>query len=600
MQGSMPPLAPASPTTTGCRSAGPTAGGNAVRPSRASRWRALALVLVHALIAVHLVHWAARGSTLSPLEPSEAMEFFKHGLVNAGLVFFGLTLLSTLVLGRWFCGWACHLVALQDLSLALLRRLGLRPRPLRSRLLAWVPLVAALYMFLWPLVYRLAAGYGLPEPHVALTREDFWSTFPPWPVALVTFVVCGGVAVWFLGAKGFCTYGCPYGALFGAVDRLAPGRIRVTDACEGCAHCTAVCTSNVLVHQEVREHGMVVDPGCMKCLDCVSVCPKGALYFGFGAPALSRSTRAAGKSKGGLSWGEEGLLGLAFVAVFLAWRGAYGVVPFLLALALAAIGALLALTTFRMTRRPTVSLGKRVLVRESRRTPAGHTFLAGMAVLGGATLHSAAVQFEAGRARSAFDAVEESYARALNVPGADADEETSASARRGAAAADFVERWGWLPTPGNAAWQARFALVLGEEEAFARRTAEALERQPSAGGHYDLARFLEVRGRPEEALGHYRQSLRLAPSPGLYNRIARWLFDRGDGAEGLALFEEAAGRYPENPDLAFNLGFAQVSLGHLEEAASSFRRVLALDPDRQDAREILADLSLAFPEAPQR
>ena len=28
--------------------------------------------------------------------------------------------------------------------------------------------------------------------------------------------------------------------------------------------------------------GMVVDPGCMKCMDCVSVCPNDALYFGFG------------------------------------------------------------------------------------------------------------------------------------------------------------------------------------------------------------------------------------------------------------------------------------------------------------------------------
>jgi tetratricopeptide (TPR) repeat protein len=42
----------------------------------------------------------------------------------------------------------------------------------------------------------------------------------------------------------------------------------------------------VKVHQEVRDHGMVVDPGCMKCLDCISVCPNDALYFGFGAPAI--------------------------------------------------------------------------------------------------------------------------------------------------------------------------------------------------------------------------------------------------------------------------------------------------------------------------
>src|SRR5207244_13139649 len=113
----------------------------------------------------------------------------------------------------------------------------------------------------------------------------FLATFPGPLFALLTFVACGFAAVYFLGAKGFCTYGCPYGAMFGGLDRFSPGRIVVSDACEQCGHCTATCTSNVLVHDEVRRFGMVVDPGCMKCLDCVSVCPKGALSFSFARPS---------------------------------------------------------------------------------------------------------------------------------------------------------------------------------------------------------------------------------------------------------------------------------------------------------------------------
>jgi tetratricopeptide (TPR) repeat protein/ferredoxin len=548
------------------------------------------LILVHALVAVHVVHWAARGTTLSPLEPSEAMEYVKHGLVNAGLVFFGLTLLSTLILGRWFCGWACHLVALQDLSLALLKKVGLRPRPLRSRLLAWVPLAAAVYMFLWPLTYRLWTGLGWPRAHVALTREDFWGTFPPWPVALATFVVCGGVVIWFLGAKGFCTYACPYGALYGALDRLSPGRIRVTDACEGCAHCTAVCTSNVLVHQEVREHGMVVDPGCMKCLDCVSVCPKGALYFGLGVPALGRSARAAGKHRGGLTWREEGLLALAFALVFLAWRGVYGVVPFLLALALAAIGAFLALQTLRLARRPGVSLGQIVLKRDGHPTVAGRWFVVLVIAVALSTGHSGMVQWQTARAREAFGDVEESYARALGVPAARADDPALERARKGADAARFLQRWGWLATPGNLAWQARFALVLGREDDFEQLARRALSEAPSAVGHLDLARFLEARGRPQEALDQYRDSLRLAPSPDLYDRVAQRLWGMGDGPGAVALFAEGVARHPENADLLYNLGVAQATLGRYEEAAATFRRVLELDPDRPGGHEILADL----------
>ena len=68
-------------------------------------------------------------------------------------------------------------------------------------------------------------------------------------------------------------------------------RIRVTDACAGCGHCTAVCTSNVRVHEEVRDYGMVVDSGCMKCLDCVSVCPNDALYYGAGRCRCRQAAR---------------------------------------------------------------------------------------------------------------------------------------------------------------------------------------------------------------------------------------------------------------------------------------------------------------------
>ncbi|NOT30565.1 MAG: 4Fe-4S binding protein, partial [Planctomycetes bacterium] len=365
----------------------------ALRPSKNGRWRALALILVHVLVALHVAHWMATGSTLSPLEPSEAMEFSKHDLVNAGFVFFGLTILSTLVLGRWFCGWACHLVALQDLCLWLLKRVGIRPRPLRSRLLALVPALAALYMFAYPLLYRLKQGVELGPVKVALTKTDFWATFPPWPVALATFAVCGFVSVYFLGAKGFCTYACPYGALFGLADRFAPGRIRVTDACEGCGHCTATCTSNVIVHEEVAKFGMVVDQGCMKCLDCVSVCPKGALYFGFGKPAGRLAKQSGQKAKPGVGWGEELLLAALFLASFLIYRGLYGVIPFLLALGLSGVLAFLFTTLVRVLRRPSMSFLGRALRRESRLTGAGRAFTTSLAAVALLSVHSALIQF---------------------------------------------------------------------------------------------------------------------------------------------------------------------------------------------------------------
>src|SRR5206468_2843618 len=140
-----------------------------------------------------------------------------------------------------------------------------------------------------------------------------WKTFPPVAIAALTFVSCGFVIVYLLGNKGFCTYACPYGGIFGPVDYLAPGKIRVTDDCNGCGHCTATCTSNVRVAEEVATFKMVVDPGCMKCMDCVNVCPNDALYFGFGKPSAVALKQAAKRPRRSFdfTWPEE--IGMAAI-----------------------------------------------------------------------------------------------------------------------------------------------------------------------------------------------------------------------------------------------------------------------------------------------
>ena len=185
-----------------------------LRPKRPSIWRTLALLAVHILMIVHVAQWLMHGVTLSPVEPSEGMELAKHGVVNTGLVFFVAAILVTALFGRFFCGWGCHLVALQDLSRWFLIKSGFTPRPLRSRLLGFVPLVAFVYMFLWPAAYKLAVGRPLGPLTSGFLTADFWATFPGLTIAVLTFVVCGFAVVFVLGAKGYCTYGCPYGAAF--------------------------------------------------------------------------------------------------------------------------------------------------------------------------------------------------------------------------------------------------------------------------------------------------------------------------------------------------------------------------------------------------
>ena len=185
--------------------------GSPIRPSRSGKWRALSLAAVHVLIVAHIIHWKLTGRTISPLEPSEGKDLALSGEINAGLIFFAAASLATFILGRWLCGWGCHLVAYQDLTNWVLKKLHLRPKAFRSRFMIFIPLLAAIYMFVWPAAYRLLMG--LPAPHVSaqVMRSDFWKTFPEYGIAILTVLVCGVAIIYFLGAKGFCTFACPSG-----------------------------------------------------------------------------------------------------------------------------------------------------------------------------------------------------------------------------------------------------------------------------------------------------------------------------------------------------------------------------------------------------
>jgi polyferredoxin/Flp pilus assembly protein TadD len=606
----------------------PAPKASALRASRSGKRRAWVLLGVHVLIGLHITHWLVAGHTVTPVEPSEAMAFTKANIVNAGALFFAAMIVLTAIFGRFFCGWGCHVVALQDLCRHWLEKAGIKPRPLRSRLLAWVPALAFFYMFLWPWVYRLWVGDSFRGLGFELTTSEFWATFPGWIIGTLTFLICGFAIVYFLGAKGFCTYGCPYGAIFGAVDKVAPMRIRVTDACQQCGHCTAVCTSNVQVAQEVKDWGMVVDSGCMKCLDCVSVCPTNALYYGSGPipwltkPRVEKPTvrRAA------LPWGEEILLAGAFVAAFLSFRGLYGYVPFLMSLGVAGIVAYFVLVAVRLARRTDVSVQGRVLKRTGELTRAGRGAVATGLLFTLFWAHSAAHRTLLYRADRAWGQIAARAPAILDVTAP--PPQLQGAAREAVVTAvgrlETVRRWGLFPTLGNASRLAQATWLAGDETAAVGHALRAAARDEDlvtmrqllgrkawqsgnlaqAVAEYELA----IAARPElaepyvnlgilyvqvenlsSALDAFERGLAHVPqSPKLlYNAgLARAL--KGDSAAAIPLFQQALSRAPGDLRIRENLAGVLASVGRFEESAALYREALAQAPEDASTRLLLA------------
>lgn len=590
-----------------------------VRPSRNAKWRWTVLITIQVLMIVHVVQWIVMGRTTTPIEPSEAMEAVKHGVINVGAIFFGAALLSTAIFGRWVCGWACHVVLLQDFCAWILKKMRIRPSPFRARILMFLPLALALYMFVWPLVYRFAiAPFTRPDLRwpgwsIQLTTDQFWSTFPGLWVAVPFLFVCGFATVYFLGAKGYCTYGCPYGGFFAPLDELAPMRIRVTDACEGCGHCTAVCTSNVRVHEEVRDYGMVIDPGCMKCMDCVSVCPKDALYLGFGKPASGVKPRVdperVAPRRWDLSWPEEiafGVVGLiVFFSVYGAYGGVYGVVPLLFASGITVCVTWLVWKAYRVVKDRNAQLHGWRLRRDGRVRPAGVAFLLGTSLVAALVLHTGVVNVAATIANFNDERVTIPAGIVFSEAPMELPPTMYASAERGARfyeVASFVGdggiglAWAWQPhLDRRRAWLLSTMHRWSEAETLLRRSIERYGDQEAT--HAGLARVLRAQHRPDEATAHVRGVLAARPDfLNLADETASVLESREDSEAAIAICRDvlAAEPYEKNPAslmIMRRLSLLLIMHGEgerLDEGIALTERTLEIAPNNAFAHYALA------------
>jgi NAD-dependent dihydropyrimidine dehydrogenase PreA subunit/tetratricopeptide (TPR) repeat protein len=545
------------------------------------------------------------GLTLSPVEPSETMYTFELGEVNAGAIMFLLAMASVLVFGRFFCGWACHVVALQDLCAHFMTKLGMRPKPIRTRLLFWWSTLLALYMFIWPTLRRealepIAAKFGIALPailgrsqafpgfHNALIVEDFWATFPEWYVAVPFLLFCGFGAVYVLGSKGFCTYACPYGGFFAPLDRFSIGRIVVSDACEQCGHCTAACTSNVRVHEEVRDYGMVMDPGCMKCLDCVSVCPNDALSFRFATPAAftKQRTTTPATSRFDLTLREESVVFVLGIALCTAFRGMFNQVPLLLA---AALGACLSVVWWKLYR---AFRGENVRLQSLRLRTHGRYSRAGvftLLVAIGATLlaawggHVRTLRYRA----DAIDATITAAQDQVFAPGYKPDPTQESRAGHALALWELSgpEHRGWAHRPATLVRMTWAACVMGD---FAKAHL-LMERAIALGEPGDdavmgLVRIARARGVSElEALD------RVLQSAGVVAVRAELEAARGENDRALELARQVFKEARRAPDASLaRAGSVMVRLGKANEAWRLLKDAAQKRPTAVEVRATLA------------
>jgi ferredoxin-type protein NapH len=187
------------------------------------------------------------------------------------------------LLGRFFCGWACPylpILAASNAARWLLSRLGVplldvRVPRVTSRVIAVGLLVlgSLLGTQLVPLIY----------PPAIVSREVFRAVFYG-SLGAGSLVVLGAFLFdTFVSRAGFCRSLCPGGAVFSVMSNLSPIRVvREKEKCTDCTVCDVVCNLGQLPMTDR------LDSGCERCGKCIASCPTKALSFRLSAPPLLR------------------------------------------------------------------------------------------------------------------------------------------------------------------------------------------------------------------------------------------------------------------------------------------------------------------------
>ncbi len=186
---------------------------------------------------------------------------------------------ATILLGRFFCGWACAFGSMEDFISMLSRRVfkhRFRIGEKTDRALKWLKyvvlvfLIAAVWTFgvdafqnanPWDAFGMLSAVGKMPNLGYVATNLA--------PALIILVLI---IAASFFVDRFFCRYLCPLGAVFTIISKLRVIGIRKPKAdCGKCRACAVGCPMGIALY----EKDTVRSGECINCFSCVSACPRG-------------------------------------------------------------------------------------------------------------------------------------------------------------------------------------------------------------------------------------------------------------------------------------------------------------------------------------
>jgi polyferredoxin len=225
--------------------------------------------------------------TMNFLSPYVIIDGAMNGIVNGSLVMFGLMFLSSLFLGRLWCGWACPGGGMQEMV-----------EPVNSRAvdgrkidwikwLIWIPWIS---LISWLAVraggYRAVDLLLHTQNGISVAGSAERPIFIAYIIYYVVISLFVGLAV-FVGRRAGCHTIC-WMAPFMMIGRWIRNRfgwpslrlVADSASCADCKKCTSNCPMSLDVNAMVQI-GKMENAECILCGTCVDNCSKKAIRYSF-------------------------------------------------------------------------------------------------------------------------------------------------------------------------------------------------------------------------------------------------------------------------------------------------------------------------------
>jgi uncharacterized protein with FMN-binding domain len=190
---------------------------------------------------------------------------------------------TTMILGRFFCGWMCAFGSFLDFVNSISKKFIKKKYKIGEKTDLFLKslkylILITLAAFAWTMSFDVFNkispwdSFGMIFSFDSL--PDFSNIINLLPAATIIFVAIIILSAFY--ERFFCKYLCPLGAIFSITSLFRVGRIvKPIENCKGCTLCTKNCPVNIPLYKmdEVKSGE------CINCMKCVTSCPRKNAHY---------------------------------------------------------------------------------------------------------------------------------------------------------------------------------------------------------------------------------------------------------------------------------------------------------------------------------